>query len=338
MSPQYEIFQQPKNWLITGGAGFLGINFVHELLAQGVLPENIRIVDNLLGNKFEILKNHQIFTEPELDWGGGAIGLFLRDIAQFDGLEHAIAGADIVVHLAAKTSVPLSVDNPLIDFRSNTIGTFNVLEAARQSGVAHTLFTSSIAGYALGETKVTETSVANPISPYGASKLAGEMMVQAWAQSYGMQCNIFRLSNAIGPRFTKNDGLIPRMIRKAHLGETLMVYGDGSATRDFIYCTDIFNAFFASLDMAMTSGRSELFQIASNTNHTVNEAIEIFNTVLESRGMRPLKHQYQPVRQGDIIESYCDHSKARKLLDWHPHISFKDGLQQALDWYLDAGS
>lgn len=331
----YEGYNLDFNITITGGLGFIGANIIYYLLNEGVKPGNIRVVTLSEETNINFLDRFDTAFESNSNWGGNNIGLYLTDIGNGEGLDKQLSGSDFVIHLAAHTSVTDSITTPEKDFYSNTVGTFNIVQASLRQQVKHLIYTSSVAGFAQNSIPVHESSLPNPISPYGASKLSGEFILNAWAHTYDLQCTIVRLTNVYGILFNNNDGLISRMMRKALSGETLEIFGDGTATRDFLNSQDVCRAVGAILMKSKWQSKCNLFQISSGEVVSVNTAVEVLNDILIENKLSVLKFKHLPARIGEINESCALNDHALNELGWAPEINLSSGLDDTLKWYLD---
>ncbi len=256
---------KPKNWLITGGCGFIGTNLIRHLTET--VPEiRIRVLDNLsIGSRADLAS---VCSFQELDStiekpisaddvnSKSAVELVVGDIRKADVCIAAAAGMDAVVHLAANTGVRPSVRNPRMDMEANVIGTFNILEAARLNNVRRFIFASS--GAPIGECRppIHEEMPAHPISPYGASKLAGEGYCSAYCKAYGLETVCLRFSNIYGPNSGHKNSVIAKFIKKALNKETIEIYGDGEQTRDFIFIEDLIRAIHLSVNRKGVAGET----------------------------------------------------------------------------------
>src|SRR6202522_3393982 len=210
--------------LVTGGAGFVGATLVRRLAASGY---RVRVFDNLS-------------TGDEAHLAGVDAELVKGDIRDADALDDALKGLDAVIHLAAAGSVVGSIDDPFGNFESNVLGTFRVLDAARRAGVARTV-QASTGGALIGDATppVDERSLPRPLSPYGASKLAGEGYAHAFAKTYGMRTVAVRFGNVYGPWCARKRGVLNAFLGALHDGRPLVIYGDGTASRDYVHVSDI---------------------------------------------------------------------------------------------------
>ena len=325
-------------WLITGGCGFIGTNVVKRLIDEG--GQQIRIVDNLSVGTAEDLGGVCEF-EPAAITEGSGFSLPKPDVPQLveaDILDEAVAVAagsdmDVVVHLAANTGVAPSVEDPRTDCITNVVGTLNYLEASRRSSVRRFIFASSGAPVGEVEPPIHEEVVPHPVSPYGASKLAGEAYCSAYFRTYALETVVLRFSNVYGPGSTHKSSVVAKFIRHALNGEPLPIYGDGNQTRDFIHVDDLGRAIRLGAEKPGIGG--EIFQIATNKETSITELSErVSELVSELRGTRPdvVRGEF---RAGDVMRNYSDTSKARQVLGWTNNVSLEQGLRATFDWFVD---
>lgn len=323
------------NWLITGGCGFIGTNLINNLVSEG--SHFIRVVDNLSMGTREDLAQACDFIEPDLtadsfQQPSSTTQLIVGDILD-DKLAVKVAkGMDIIVHLAANTGVAASVEDPRSDCFANIIGTFNYLEAARENLVNHFIFASSSATVGECDPPTHENLVPSPISPYGASKLAGEGYCRAYYKAFGIQTVALRFGNVYGLHSKHKNSVVAKFIKQALEGKTLEIYGDGNQTRDFIYIDDLIRA--VRLASSVSNAGGEIFQIATNAETTVAEMADQLITILANEGIKNVKIKHSAPRKGDIFRNYSDTSKARRILGWNPQINLSDGLQRVVEWFI----
>lgn len=320
-----------RNWLITGGCGFLGRNLIKQLDDE----INIRIIDNFSVGKPEDLsytgKDYDLVTEENLDWNAHKIQIVEGNILNEDLANKVCKSADVVVHFAANTGVGPSVEDPRMDCHNNVIGTFNYLEACRNNKVASFVFASSGAPIGECEPPIHEELACHPVSPYGASKLAGEAYCSAYYRSFGLNTVCLRFGNVYGPGSTHKSSVVAKFIRKILNEEELEIYGDGSQTRDFIYVEDLCRA--VKLSASKDVG-GEVFQIATNRETTVNELTEQMLTNFEERGYNQIKVSFGPKRVGDVMRNFSDTSKAKQILNWECQFDLSQGLNKTIDWFI----
>lgn len=330
------------NWLITGGCGFLGTSLIHRLVKEG--DHAVRVVDNLsvgtrddikaVGDYIEldpaslgsssVLRYHDSASTP--------IQLIVGDILDKDLAIKAAEGMDVIVHLAANTGVAPSVEDPRGDCMNNVIGTLNYLEAARYKNVKRFIFASSGAPVGECEPPIHEEIVPHPVSPYGASKLAGEGYCSSYCRTFGIETVALRFGNVYGPRSKHKNSVVAKFIREAMNGEALEIYGDGTQTRDFIFIDDLIEAICLA---SVTQGvGGEIFQIATSIETTLAELTEKLISVLNKFDLKNIKIKNVPSRLGDVKRNFSDTSKADKMLGWRPIVTLSGGLRQTIEWFL----
>lgn len=323
-------------WLITGGCGFIGISLIARLCERRPDVE-IVVLDNLsVGTKEELAAVCR-FAELPADQSNARTSsqakLIVGDIKDYDRCLGCCEGIDVIVHLAANTGVGPSVENPRLDMESNVIGTFNMLEAARMNGVKRFIFASSGAPIGECEPPIHEEKAARPVSPYGASKLAGEGYCSAYYRTFGIKTVALRFGNVYGPRSGHKSSVVAKFIRQAMEGKTCQIYGDGTQTRDFIYIDDLIEAIFKA---AETDIGGEAFQIATSKEHTVNEVAEMLKSQLLRQGVA-MQIEYGEPRLGDVKRNFSDTTKARIRLGWESQTELPVGLEKTVAWFNNKG-
>jgi UDP-glucose 4-epimerase len=302
-----------KSYLVTGGCGFIGVNLIGRLAAQGA---SLRVLDDLsLGKREDV--------EPL------GVDLQVGDIRDTEAVAKACQGVDVVVHLAGHTRVLESLSHPALNFEINATGTFNVLEACRRAGVQKVIFAST-GGAILGEQEqpVHERMLPRPISPYGASKLAGEAYCSAFFGSYGLNTVALRFSNVYGPYSYHKGSVVAAFFRNLRQNEPIVIYGDGEQTRDFVYVGDLVDAILLA-DKSNTPG--EVFQIASGRETSLRTLVETMQSALPELAFNI---RYEPARTGEVLRNYASIEKARRLLDFDPKTNLGDGLRKTWDWFV----
>ncbi|MEW6521121.1 MAG: NAD-dependent epimerase/dehydratase family protein [Thermodesulfobacteriota bacterium] len=349
-----------KKWLITGGCGFIGTSLIKDLVAEG--GHFIRVIDNLSVGSREDLARVCQFTESPLSSNSSlltpnpslssnsspavdlplltphsslltSVELIPGDILDETLAMEATKDMDIIVHLAANTGVGPSVENPRLDCVTNIIGTLNYLEAARHNKVRRFVFASS--GAPVGECNppIHEELPAHPVSPYGASKLAGEGYCSAYYRTFDVETVALRFGNVYGPLSGHKNSVVAKFIRQAMHGETLEIYGDGKQTRDFIYIGDLVRAVRLAANVEGIGG--EVFQIATNAETTVGELVELLIPVLQQSGVEAVHINHGSARLGDVMRNFSDTTKAGKLLGWKAETDLVAGLRKTTDWYFE---
>ena len=284
--------------LVTGGSGFIGRHVVADLREAGAA---VRIVD---------LKPH-----PD-----ASVDLVQGDIAEREVLERAFDGGfDAVVHLAAVTSVLRSMEHPELTFRTNVEGTHAVLEAARAAGVTSLAFASTNAVTGPMEAPaITEAATLRPLTPYGATKAAGEMLMSAYTASYGVRCVPLRLTNVYGPGMEAKDSIVARLMRAIRLGGTFEIYGDGTQVRDYVHALDVTAAARLALFDEKWSGP---VVIGSGRSLSVLEVVDAVRAVTGAE----LDVRHGPARPGEMPAVIVDPARARAA-GWSPRFGFEEGL------------
>jgi UDP-glucose 4-epimerase len=320
------------NWLITGGCGFIGTSLIKTLINENT--HNIRVLDNLTtGTRedlFETCKYSEVSVESIGEFNG--VELVVGDILDEELAVKVTKKADVIIHLAANTGVGPSVENPRADCMANVIGTFNYLEAARINNVTRFVFASSGAPAGEVEPPIHEELPPHPVSPYGASKLAGEGYCSAYYKTFNIQTIMLRFGNVYGPGSLHKSSIVAKFIRQALNKETLEIYGDGTQTRDFIYIDDLINALRLAV---VTDGiGGEAFQIASNQETTVGEITEKMVEILNQNDINDINVINGETRLGDVKRNYSDTSKAKNRLGWQPTMNQDEGLKKTVEYFL----
>jgi len=306
--------------LITGGCGFIGINLVKQLADKGY---RIRVLDNLSTGKEKNLKK-LLISYPQAP----AVDLIVGDIRNQAIVNQNIKGTVAVVHLAAHTDVIGSLENPKEDWDINVNGTLNLLEACRKNGVAKFIFASSNAVLGEQPPPIDESAIPRPLSPYGASKLAGEALCSSYCHSFGLETSALRFANCYGPCSEHKNSVITKFMKCAMEGMSLTIYGDGNQTRDFIHVDDICRAIYLALTKQSSPG-GEVFQIATGKETSINSLARLIGEIAG----RELQIIHQPERKGEIKRNYSDINKARTMLGFKPKVELKAGLKDLWQWF-----
>jgi nucleoside-diphosphate-sugar epimerase len=304
-------------YVVTGGAGFIGSNTVDELVRRG---HSVVVLDDLSSGKEENLAESR-----------NKISFIKGSITDLEAVRKAMPEADYVLHLAARTSVPRSIKDPLETNRTNVDGTLNVLVAARDAKVKRVVFAASSSAY--GETPTlpkVETMEPEPISPYGVTKYVGELYAQTFGRVYGLENVSLRYFNIFGPRqdpASPYSGVLAKFCT-AFLEETQpVIFGDGEQTRDFTYVDNAVSANLLACEAPNVSGK--VFNIGVGGRFSLNQTVEL----LRSISSRQLQVKYDPPRDGDIRDSQADITQARELLGYDPQVEFEQGLRRTFEWY-----
>lgn len=298
--------------LITGGCGFIGVNLVSMLAEAGA---RVRVFDNL-----------SVGTRAALDGVRGGIELIDADVRDLDALSAACDGVEVVFHLAAQPGVIPSILDPQTDYEINAGGAFNALLAAQRAEVGAFVFASSNAVVGEFTPGADETATPRPLSPYGASKLAGEAYCSAFAGAYGMRTVSLRFANAYGPRSTHKQSVIARWIKRVLDGEQLVIYGDGKQIRDFIHVQDLCRAMMLA---AESDVRGDVFHIASGRETTVLELLRLLGDAVGRE--LPVVHEAQ--REGEALCIAPSVEKAKRLIGFEAQVSLPEGLAETYAWF-----
>lgn len=301
---------------MTGGAGFVGATLVRRLVASGYA---VRVLDNYT-------------TGDPAHLAGVPAELIEADIRDRSALDAALAGIDSVVHLAAAGSVIESMADPAANFDVNVLGTFLVLDAARRAGIERTV-QASTGGALIGDATppVDERSLPKPISPYGASKLAGEGYAHAYAKAYGLRTVALRFANVYGPWSARKKGAMNVFFRAIQAGEPMVIYGDGSSSRDYTHVDDIARALHLALERDIAGGT--VLHVASGVETTVRELADRCRV---AAGAPDHPVEYRPARPGEVGRNFASYDLARQLLGYEPAVSLDDGVRETWQWYQES--
>lgn len=306
--------------LVTGGAGFIGSHLVEALCRAGA--REVRVVDNLANGKWDNL-------EPVADEPG--LVVYEESVLDWPVMAAACQGADVVFHLAC-LGVRHSLHAPFENHQVNAEGTLVTLEAARQARVKRFIYVSTSEIYGTAQyAPMDEGHPPQPMTVYGASKLAGECYARAYHRTHGFPAVMVRPFNNYGPRshYEGDAGeVIPRFVTRALAGLPPVIFGDGTQTRDFIFVTDTARALIAIAEGERCLG--ETVNVGSGAEVTVNELAE---TVLRAVGRNDLRVCYDVARPGDVLRLCADTKKLGSLVTFAPQVSFADGLGRLVAWF-----
>ena len=306
------------NLLVTGGAGFIGSHLVRQLL---MAKHDVTVLDNVSTGTWEHLpKGKATCTCWEMD---------IRDKEAREKIEQA--KFDVIVHLAAQTMVDVSVKDPEFDASENVMGTVNILEAARHSGVKRVIFASTAAAYGnVSEDKlpIHEDEELAPMSFYGLTKVTVEKYLQLYHDLYGLDYVALRFANVYGERQgdTGEGGVISIFAKRIAKGQDITIFGDGKQTRDFIYAGDIASGIIA----AMTTDKANT--VYNLSNQTETSLLELVELMAKATG-EDVKTKFAASREGDINRSMLCNEKARQNLDWKPKMDLAEGLARTVAYF-----
>jgi len=331
-----------KNYLVTGGAGFIGSNYVRRLIQRG---EIVTIFDNL----------SRAGAPRNVDWlksqfDDDAFRLIVGDVRNAGQIAEAAKDADIIVHLAGQVAVTTSVTNPRDDFEANALGTFNTLEAARLSGrdpIFIYASTNKVYGgmddvklteeatrwqYADLDHGCTETQPLDFHSPYGVSKGAGDQYTRDYARIYGLRSVVFRQSCIYGPRQfgIEDQGWLAWMTIAAVTGRKITIYGDGKQVRDVLHVEDLLNAYDAAVEN-IDAAKGQVYNMGGGTRNVMAIWAE-FGPILEKLLGKKIEVERDDWRPGDQKVFYADFRKAKRELGWEPKIDLEEGIELLFNW------
>lgn len=304
--------------VVTGGAGFIGSNLCRTLITEGVADEVVAVDDLSTGFRENVV-------------GLDGVDLRVASVLDPDALDDALRGAQAVVHLAARPSVPRSIQNPLATHTANASGTLHVLEAVRRAGGPYTVVASSSSVY--GGNPVLpkhEELLPLPLSPYAASKLATEAYAQAYAASFDVPVLTFRFFNVFGPNQPADHAyaaVIPSFVSAALAGRPLPVHGDGKQTRDFTYVGSVTAVLADALRRRVTNPTP--VNLAFGSRLSLLDVIELLERVVD----RPLEITHLPERHGDVRHSQADRTLLAELFPRVRRTDFEEALRATVDWF-----
>ncbi len=309
-----------SNYLVTGGAGFIGSNIVEELVRHG---HSVRVLDNFATGRRENVA-------PFLD----KIDLIDGDIRDEEACRCAVDGIDYVLHQAAMVSVPRSLAEPVMISDVNIMGTMKLLTAAAKARVRRFVYAASSSAY--GDQSVSvknEQLLPMPLSPYAAAKLAGEYLCQAYSRSMGLEAVGLRYFNVFGPRqdpMSQYSAVIPLFVTAVIEDRRPTIYGDGLQTRDFTFVANNVQAnILAVTTDKPVAGRS--INIACGTSYTLLDLLRAINTAL-GKNIEPV---FAPARKGDVKHSLADIKLAQELLGYDVEVDFNEGIHRTVAWYSE---
>jgi nucleoside-diphosphate-sugar epimerase len=306
-------------YLVTGGAGFIGSHLTEELVRRG---HTVRVADNLITGKRSNLDHI-----PGVEFLEG-------DLAELSFAQRAVDGVTYVLHQAAIPSVPRSVKDPITSHRANVDATLNVLVAARDAAVRRLVFAGSSSAY--GNTPTLpkhEDMPASPLSPYALQKVVAEQYLRMFTQLYGLETVSIRYFNVFGPRqdpTSPYSGVISVFATALLDNRSPTIYGDGEQTRDFTYVANVVDGVLRACEAPKVSG--EVINVATGGRISLNE---LFKTMRMVAG-GTVEPTYADAREGDVRDSQADISKAQRLLGYEPSVSFEEGLKRTIEWYRGA--
>ena len=330
---QKQLQAEPKKWLITGVAGFIGSNLLETLLK---LDQTVVGLDNFATGHQYNLDEVKGEVTPE-QW---ARFTFIEgDIRNVDTCHQACQGADYVLHQAALGSVPRSINDPITTNSANIDGFLNMLVAARDAQVKSFTYAASSSTYGdhPGLPKV-EDRIGKPLSPYAVTKYVNELYAEVFARTYGFNCIGLRYFNVFGKRQDPNGAyaaVIPKWTSAMIKDEDLFINGDGETSRDFCFIENTVQANLLAATVQTEEARNQVYNVAVGGRTTLNQ---LFSYIRESLGENGIQYQkdaiYRDFRAGDVRHSQADVSKANNLLGYDPQYTIEQGIKKAMPWYV----
>lgn len=310
------------NYLVTGGAGFIGSHLATRLVNDG---HNVRVFDNLSTGALKNLEHIQ----EQVEFVEGD----LRDIK---AVEQATKGIDIVFHQAALASVPRSIEHPLDTHEACVSGTIHVLDAARRLGVRRVVYAGSSSAYGnQKEMPKHEGQTPEVLSPYAAAKLAGELYCESFANAYDLETVRIRYFNVFGPRQDPNSpysAVIPLFASALLEGRQPVIYGDGTQSRDFTYVDNVVHANLLASQAPASTVSGNVYNVACGSSLNLIDLLKAICDQLE----KTYDPDFQPRRTGDVLHSWADISAAKRDLGYEPVVDIKEGLRKTISWYAQS--
>jgi UDP-N-acetylglucosamine/UDP-N-acetyl-alpha-D-glucosaminouronate 4-epimerase len=312
-----------STYFITGGAGFIGSHIVDELVRRG---EKVRVLDNFSTGKRENL-SLAIGRAPD------AVDVIQADIQDRGAVQRAMQGVDYALHQAALASVAQSVADPLQTNQVNVAGTLNVLLAARDAGVKRVVFAGSCAVYGNNDSlPLRETDTPQPLSPYAASKLAGEGYCRAFLEAYGLPTVVLRYFNVFGPRqdpTSEYSAVIPKFITALLRDQPPTIYGDGTQSRDFVSVANVVRANLLACEREQAIG--QVINVGCGEHYTL---LDLHDQLVDltHKNLLPV---FAPARMGEVKHSQAAIDTATQMLGYKPETTWQEGLRRTVAWYAD---
>ena len=328
-----EILNNPKTWLITGVAGFIGSNLLESLLK---LNQKVIGLDNFAtGHQYNL--NEVESSVSKLQWS--QFRFINGDIRSYDDCKLAVKGVDYVLHQAALGSVPRSIQDPIASNSANITGFLNILDAAKEEKVKSFTYAASSSTY--GDHPVlpkVEENIGNPLSPYAVTKYVNELYAEVFFRTYGFKSKGLRYFNVFGKRQDPNGAyaaVIPKWVSAFINGDSIFINGDGETSRDFCYVENVVQAnILAALD-EKTNGH-EVFNIAVGDRNTLNDLFSFIGDIIQSYESNQIQPVYRDFRDGDVRHSQASIDKVSLALGYSPQYTLKQGLEECIKWYINS--
>ena len=331
---QAQLLQQPKRWLITGVAGFIGSNLLETLLK---LNQEVIGLDNFstgFQHNFDEVQN--LVTDEQ--WK--RFSFLEGDIRNIDDCMTACKGVDYVLHQAALGSVPRSIEDPITTNENNISGFLNMLVAAKDTSVSRFVYAASSSTYGdHPDLPKEEDKIGNPLSPYAVTKLVNELYTDVFAKTYQFKCIGLRYFNIFGQRQDPNGAyaaVIPKWFAGLIKDETVFINGDGETSRDFCFIENAVQANLLAATATDENAANQVYNVAFGERTTLNELYKLIQerVIASNQTAQDAAPVYRDFRAGDVRHSLADISKAASLLGYQPDFSVVTGLDKAAEWYI----
>ena len=330
---QQQLIAEPKRWLVTGVAGFIGSNLLEKLL---LLNQTVVGLDNFATGHQRNLDEVQALVTKE-QWAN--FTFVEGDIRDFPTCESAVHNVDFVLHQAALGSVPRSIADPILTNSANITGFLNMLTAAKNAQVKNFVYAASSSTYgdhpALPK---VEANIGNPLSPYAVTKYVNELYADVFKRTYDFNTVGLRYFNVFGKRQDPNGAyaaVIPKWTSALINGEDVFINGDGETSRDFCFIENTVQANLLAA-VATESGLNQVYNVAVGDRTTLNTLYESIQTALRTNGISAEQSPtYRDFRAGDVRHSQADISKITTLLGYQPEFAIEEGINKAMPWYID---
>lgn len=331
---QAQLLAEPKTWLVTGVAGFIGSNLLETLLK---LNQRVVGLDNFATGFQHNLDEVQTLVTPE-QWAN--FQFIKGDIRNLEDCQRACAGVDYVLHEAALGSVPRSIENPINTNETNISGFLNMLVAARDAKVKRFVYAASSSTYgdhpALPK---VEENIGKPLSPYAVTKLVNELYAEVFARTYGFKTIGLRYFNVFGPRQNPNGAyaaVIPKWTASMIKNEPVYINGDGETSRDFCFINNAVQINLLAATVENEEATNQVYNVAVGDQTSLNQLYEMIRANLQDQfqHLTNAKPVYRDFRSGDVRHSLADIGKANRLLGYHPTHRIGEGLKASMKWYI----
>ncbi len=330
-----QLRQNPKTWLVTGVAGFIGSNLLETLLSNN---QQVVGLDNFsTGHHHNLLQVKAAVTEPQWE----SFRLIEGDIRNLATCEKACNGVDYVLHQAALGSVPRSIEDPITTNENNISGYLNMLVAAKNANVSRFVYAASSSTYGdHPDLPKVEDKIGKPLSPYAVTKVVNELYADVFAKTYDFKTIGLRYFNIFGRRqdpMGAYAAVIPKWVAAILSGDTVYINGDGETSRDFCYIENVMQMNILSATTQNPEAVNQVYNVALNHRTSLNELFYFIQDKLRARipELKETQPVYRDFRAGDVRHSQADISKAQNLLGYAPTHVIDEGLEEAMDWYVN---